>query len=120
MNLDELLTALSRLKVEAGSLACLGCGREHNCSTHGCRIIRLAEERLRALEREKQVCFRLGQMDMRESAAAKLRNAAANLLNESANVCGIASAALESAADLIEELETLNSDTGKEKLNAET
>ena len=113
MNLDELLTALGRLKVETGSLACLGCGREHNCSTHGCRIIRLAEEKLRALEREKQGCFRLGQMDMRESAAAKLRNAAAN-------VYGITRATLESAADLIEGLETLNSDDGKEKLNVET
>ena len=40
MNLDELLTALSRLKVETGSLACFGCGREHNCGIHGCAILR--------------------------------------------------------------------------------
>lgn len=38
----ELITALERLKVETGSLACLGCGYEHSCSTHGCAIIREA------------------------------------------------------------------------------
>lgn len=39
----ELIKALSRLKVETGSLACLGCGYERNCSTQGCRILREAE-----------------------------------------------------------------------------
>lgn len=46
MNQTELIAALGRLKVETGSLACLGCGYEHNCSTHGCAIIREAAERL--------------------------------------------------------------------------
>jgi hypothetical protein len=45
----ELSLALRRLKVETGSLACLGCGHEHNCSTHGCTIIRAAEERINEL-----------------------------------------------------------------------
>ena len=31
-----------RLKVQTGSLACLGCGREHNCGIHGCAILREA------------------------------------------------------------------------------
>ncbi len=48
MSNEELLKALGRLKVETGSLACLGCGHEHNCSTHGCAILRAAEEALRA------------------------------------------------------------------------
>lgn len=39
----SLLDALRDLKVQTGSLACLGCGHEHNCSTHGCAIIRDAE-----------------------------------------------------------------------------
>ncbi len=39
---SELLKALKRLKVETGSLVCLGCGHEHNCSVHGCAIIRKA------------------------------------------------------------------------------
>lgn len=39
----EILEALSRLKVQTGSLACLGCGYEHNCGVHGCTILRETE-----------------------------------------------------------------------------
>lgn len=35
----ELIASLKRLKVQTGSLACLGCGREHNCGIHGCAIL---------------------------------------------------------------------------------
>ena len=42
MKNEEILTALRRLKVETGSLACMGCGREHDCGIHGCRIAREA------------------------------------------------------------------------------
>lgn len=45
----ELITALRRLKVQTGSVACLGCGYEHSCSVHGCRIMRLCAERLEQL-----------------------------------------------------------------------
>lgn len=38
----ELIANLRRLKVQTGSLACLGCGREHNCGIHGCAILREA------------------------------------------------------------------------------
>lgn len=37
---EDLLAALRRLKVQTGSLVCLGCGREHNCGVHGCAILR--------------------------------------------------------------------------------
>lgn len=46
MKLDELLSALRGLQVETGSLACLGCGHEHNCGIYGCRIINEAFWRL--------------------------------------------------------------------------
>lgn len=36
----KLIAALRRLKVETGSLVCLGCGYEHNCGVHGCAILR--------------------------------------------------------------------------------
>lgn len=39
---EDLLAALRRLKVQTGSLACLGCGREHNCGIRGCAILREA------------------------------------------------------------------------------
>ena len=38
-----LLDALRNLKVQTGSLACMSCGHEHNCSTQGCAILRQAE-----------------------------------------------------------------------------
>lgn len=30
-------------------IACLGCGYEHNCSVHGCRILRDSADRLERL-----------------------------------------------------------------------
>ena len=39
MTVQELIDALRRMQVEAGSLACLGCGYEHNCGIHGCAIL---------------------------------------------------------------------------------
>ena len=44
MTANELVKALRRLKVQTGSLACIGCGYEHNCGIHGCAIIREAAE----------------------------------------------------------------------------
>lgn len=52
MTTNDLLEALARLRVETGSLACLGCGREHNCSTKGCRILREAAELIERLTAE--------------------------------------------------------------------
>lgn len=49
MKNEEILTALRRLKVETGSLACMGCGREHDCGIHGCRIAREAAELIEKL-----------------------------------------------------------------------
>lgn len=46
---EDLLAALRRLRVQTGSLACLGCGYEHNCGIHGCRILRDAADRLERL-----------------------------------------------------------------------
>lgn len=49
MNDKDLLQALRRLKVETGSLACMGCGYEHNCGVHGCAILRKAADRIEGL-----------------------------------------------------------------------
>ena len=40
--------AVKKLKVQTGSLACMGCGYEHNCSLHGCAILRNAAEHMEA------------------------------------------------------------------------
>lgn len=44
MTNEDILKALRKLKIETGSLVCLGCGYEHNCGVHGCRIMREAAE----------------------------------------------------------------------------
>ena len=49
MKTEEIVKALRRLKVETGSLACMGCGYEHNCGVHGCRIMRESGEQIERL-----------------------------------------------------------------------
>lgn len=52
MDYQKTMQALKRLRVETGSLACFGCGHEHNCSTQGCAILRNAVGHMEAaLER---------------------------------------------------------------------
>ena len=43
---QELVSAIRRLKVETGSLACMGCGHEHNCGASGCAVMREAADRI--------------------------------------------------------------------------
>lgn len=50
MKTDELIKALGRLKVQTGSLACLGCKYEDACGVHGCAIMREAAVRLSLYE----------------------------------------------------------------------
>lgn len=45
---EELIQALRCNMVETGSLVCLGCGREHSCSTRGCAILREAADAIEA------------------------------------------------------------------------
>ena len=53
MTTDKVLAAIKRLRVETGSLACLGCGHEHDCGIHGCAILREAADLIERLEKEK-------------------------------------------------------------------
>ena len=46
MKNEEIVKALRCMKVETGSLVCLGCGYEHQCGIHGCAIIRAAADAL--------------------------------------------------------------------------
>lgn len=50
----DVLKELNRLKIETGSLACLGCGHEHGCDVHGCAILREAAEELLYLRRKNK------------------------------------------------------------------
>lgn len=62
MSREELLRALRRLSVETGSLACLGCGYEHNCSIHGCAVILEAVEALEELPNDPLTPEKLREM----------------------------------------------------------
>ena len=50
---DEL-RQLHRMAIEHRPEACLGCGLEHDCSVHGCAVIRKA---LRLLGGEADACL---------------------------------------------------------------
>ena len=52
METNEIMKALNRLKVEIGSLVCLGCGHEHNCGVHGCAVLRETVGLLEKQERQ--------------------------------------------------------------------
>lgn len=49
MKNEEIVRALRMLKVETGSLVCMGCGLEHDCGILGCRIVREAAELIEKL-----------------------------------------------------------------------
>lgn len=46
MNRGQLIHGLRQLKVQTGSLACMGCQHEDNCGIKGCALIRAAVEQL--------------------------------------------------------------------------
>ena len=49
MYLRKLIDALKHMKVETGSLVCLGCGYENSCGVRGCAILRNAAMQLELL-----------------------------------------------------------------------
>lgn len=69
---EQILQALKRLRVETGSLACLGCGREHNCGTHGCAILRKAADLIERLSGEVEDLRRKLAMSDKDVTAAHL------------------------------------------------
>ena len=48
IELKELIRALRRGAMD--NLRCLGCGYEHNCGIHGCRVMKDAASRLERLQ----------------------------------------------------------------------
>lgn len=54
MTYNELYKALTWLRVETGSLPCLGCKYENRCSLSGCAILRAASATIRTLRAENQ------------------------------------------------------------------
>jgi len=67
MKTQEIIKALRRIAVNTGTLNCLGCGYEHNCGVHGCRVLREAADRLDELQRENDALFRAAMDNRKES-----------------------------------------------------
>lgn len=54
---QEIAEKLRDMAVNTGTLNCLGCGFEHNCSVHGCAVLKQAAELILVeLERMVAVC----------------------------------------------------------------
>ena len=75
----DLVNAIRRLKVETGSLACMGCGHARNCGVSGCAIMREAAGRI-ANQRTHIAALQ------QEIENEQLREAAALVTKESAEL----------------------------------
>ena len=58
MKTQEIIKALRRIAVNTGTLNCLGCGYEHSCGVHGCRVLREAADKLKELQAENDRLIR--------------------------------------------------------------
>ena len=58
MKTQEIIKNLKKMSVNTGTLSCLGCGYEHNCSIHGCNILKTAADRLEELQAENDRLIR--------------------------------------------------------------
>lgn len=78
METNELVKVLNRLKVETGSLACFGCGHEHNCGVHGCAVLRAAIRVLEEAEGKVDAAARTAKhyKEQRDAAVKQLRKIA--------------------------------------------
>lgn len=98
--MKDLIKALHRGAVDEHR--CLGCEFEDDCSIHGCRVMKKAAAKLEQLQAiladpnavasaERQAIFRLGQMDMKQSAVQMLRDTANATVYPSRSVLLVAS-----------------------------
>lgn len=92
----SLVAALRRIKVQTGSLMCLGCRHEHNCSIRGCAIIRDAADTLERLDdfSTSQCAKLLAENGRLRAAMESINNAAVEYmeggLHEDERAAGIA------------------------------
>lgn len=67
MQIENIIKSLRQMAVNTGTLNCLGCGFEHNCGIHGCRVLREAADRLEELQQENDALFRAAMDNRKES-----------------------------------------------------
>lgn len=81
---QELVNAIRRLKVETGSLACMGCGHEHNCGVSGCAVMREAADRI--ANQSTHIAALQQEIEKLRGQNKQLREAAALVTKESAEL----------------------------------
>ena len=81
---QELVSAIRRLKVETGSLACMGCGHARNCGVSGCAVMREAADRI-ANQRTHIAALQM-EIEKLRGQNEQLREAAALVTKESAEL----------------------------------
>lgn len=81
---QELVSAIRRLKVETGSLACMGCGHEHNCGVSGCAVMREAADR--SANQSTHITALQQEIEKLRGQNEQLREAAALVTKESAEL----------------------------------
>lgn len=81
---QELVNAIRRLKVETGSLACMGCGHEHNCGVSGCAVMREAADRI--ANQSTHITALQQEIEKLRGQNEQLREAAALVTKESAEL----------------------------------
>lgn len=67
MQTENIIKSLRRMAVNTSALNCLGCGFEHNCGIHGCRVLREAADKLEELQQENDALFRAAMDNRKES-----------------------------------------------------
>ena len=81
----DLVNAIRRLKVETGSIACMGCGHARNCGVSGCAIMReaagrIANQRTHIAALQQEIEKLRGQNEQLREAAALVTKESAELL----------------------------------------
>lgn len=107
MTNEEIVKALKRLRVETGSLSCLGCGYEHSCNVHGCQILREAAAQLEHFTAENRALrsalaprpAKRAQKQARDASVTFLREMAKELNAQRAKAEAERDAALADLAD---------------------
>ena len=107
MTNEEIVKALRCLRVETGSLSCLGCGYEHSCNVHGCQILREAAAQLEHFTAESRALrsalasrpAKRAQKQARDASVTFLREMAKELNAQRAKAEAERAAALADLAD---------------------
>lgn len=103
MTNEEIVKALRCLRVETGSLSCLGCGYEHSCNVHGCQILREAAAQLEHFTAENRALRSALASRPAKRAQKQARDASVTFLREMAKELNAQRAKAEAERDALRE-----------------